>query len=140
MIEIDGSEGEGGGQIIRSSLTLSAITGKPFTITNVHAGRKKPGLLRQHLTAVNAAKEICRGKTIGAELKSDQLIFHPGAIRSGNYRFQIGTAGSATLVAQTVIPALFTADGVSTIQVEGGTHNPKAPCYDYLANVYLPLV
>lgn len=140
MIVIDGSYGEGGGQIIRSSLCLSAITGEPVEITNVRAGRKKPGLLRQHLTALRAAREICDARVEGAELGSSRLKFCPGPTRNGNYRFQVGTAGSATLVAQTILPALMTADGNSTIEVEGGTHNPKAPCYDYLANVYLPLV
>ncbi len=140
MIEIDGSKGEGGGQVVRSSLALSAITGKPFTILNVRAGRKAPGLKRQHLTCVKAATEICDAKVEGAELGSDRLEFHPGKIKPGEYEFKVGTAGSAPLVAQTVLPALFTAGGNSKIAVEGGTHNPMAPCYEYLADIYLPLV
>jgi RNA 3'-terminal phosphate cyclase (ATP) len=140
MIEIDGSQGEGGGQIIRSCLTLSAITGKPFTITNVRAGRKKPGLLRQHLTATNAAQTICNGTTTGAELKSNHLSFKPGPIRGGDFKFSIGSAGSGTLVAQTVIPILMMAKSASSVEIEGGTHNPMAPCHDYLAKVYLPLI
>ncbi|MFK7770384.1 MAG: RNA 3'-terminal phosphate cyclase [Mariniblastus sp.] len=140
MIEIDGSKGEGGGQIVRSSLALSAITGKPFTIDNVRAGRKKPGLKRQHLTCVKAAREICDAGVEGDELGSNRLVFHPGKIKVGDYEFKVGTAGSAPLVAQTVLPALISVDGASTIAVEGGTHNPMAPCYEYLSEVYLPLV
>ena len=140
MIEIDGSEGEGGGQIVRSSLALSAITGKPFTIVNVRAGRKSPGLKRQHLTCVKAARKICNARVEGAELGSQRLEFHPEEIKSGEYEFKVGTAGSAPLVAQTILPALITAHGTSKIAVEGGTHNPMAPCYEYLADVYLPLV
>lgn len=140
MIKIDGSKGEGGGQIIRSSLCLSAITGKPVSLFNIRAGRKKPGLLRQHLTAVQAAKTICRAKVTGAELNSSELTFRPGQLRGGDFHFQIGSAGSATLVAQTVLPALMTTEEASTLRVEGGTHNPKAPCFDYLAKVFLPLI
>ena len=140
MIEIDGSKGEGGGQIVRSSLALSAITGKPFTIENVRAGRKASGLKRQHLTCVKAAREICDAEVDGAELGSSRLVFRPGAVKPGDYEFKVGTAGSAPLVAQTVLPALFCVDGNSTIAVEGGTHNPMAPCYEFLADIYLPLV
>jgi RNA 3'-terminal phosphate cyclase (ATP) len=140
MIEIDGSNGEGGGQIVRSSLALSAITGKPFRIFNIRAGRKKPGLKRQHLACVKAAAEICDASAAGAELESDELVFVPTKLKSGEFHFRISTAGSAPLVAQTVLPALMLADGPSKIIVEGGTHNPMAPCFDYLKKIYLPLV
>ncbi len=97
MIALDGAQGEGGGQILRSALSLSMITGQPFTITGIRAGRAKPGLLRQHLTAVKAAAEICRATVEGAELGSQRLVFRPGTVRGGDYRFAIGSAGSCTL-------------------------------------------
>jgi RNA 3'-terminal phosphate cyclase (ATP) len=140
VIRIDGSQGEGGGQILRSSLALSLVTGKPFTITNIRAGRKKPGLMRQHLTAVNAATEVGRAKVTGAVLHSTGLTFEPGELRPGEYHFAIGTAGSATLVLQTILPALLCASGPSTLRLEGGTHNPWAPPFDFLAKAFLPLV
>ena len=140
MIEIDGSHGEGGGQIIRSSLALSAVTGKSFRVSNVRAGRDKPGLKRQHVTAVNAAREICGAGVTGAELRSSELIFAPGSIQTRDFHFKIGTAGSSTLVAQTVLPALMQAESPSSVTVEGGTHNNGAPPYDFLERVYLPQV
>lgn len=125
MIALDGAQGEGGGQILRSALSLSMITGQPFTITGIRAGRAKPGLLRQHLTAVKAATEICRATVEGAELGSQRLIFRPGTVRGGDYRFAIGSAGSCTLVLQTVLPALWFADGPSRVEVSGGTDNRR---------------
>ncbi len=138
MIMIDGSMGEGGGQIIRTSLALSLITGRPFTVKNIRAGRNKPGLLRQHLTAVNAAVEIGQADVRGNEIGSRELIFSPGKIKAGTYRFSVGTAGSATLVLQTILPALVVADLPSELTLEGGTHNPYAPPYDFLDRVFLP--
>ena len=126
MIALDGAQGEGGGQILRSALSLSMITGQPFTITSIRAGRAKPGLLRQHLTAVKAATEICGATVEGAELGSQRLLFRPGTVRGGDYRFAIGSAGSCTLVLQTVLPALWFADGPSRVEVSGGTDNPSA--------------
>lgn len=140
MITIDGSQGEGGGQILRSSLALSLVTGKPVTIENVRAGRKKPGLLRQHLTAVRAATEVSDASTAGAELGSKRFVFEPGDVKPGEYRFNVGSAGSTTLVFQTVLPALMLADGTSSIEILGGTHNPFAPPFDFLTKVYLPLL
>src|SRR5262245_1276070 len=105
-ITIDGAQGEGGGQILRTSLALSLVTGTPFHIVNIRAGRRKPGLLRQHLTAVNAAAAVSAAETRGAALGSSELSFRPGPVRPGDYRFAVGTAGSATLVFQTVLPAL----------------------------------
>ena len=132
MIALDGAQGEGGGQILRSALSLSMITGQPFTITGIRAGRAKPGLLRQHLTAVKAAAEICRATVEGAELGSQRLLFRPGTVRGGDYRFAIGSAGSCTLVLQTVLPALWFADGPSRVEVSGGTDNPSAPPADFI--------
>lgn len=140
MIVIDGSLGEGGGQILRTALGLSLVTGKPFRIEKIRAGRKKPGLLRQHLTAVNAAAEVGRAELSGAALGSQELSFSPGVVRGGSYRWAIGTAGSATLVLQTVLPALMTAKEPSSLKLEGGTHNPFAPPFDFLAKAFLPLL
>jgi RNA 3'-terminal phosphate cyclase (ATP) len=137
---IDGSQGEGGGQIVRSSLALAMVTGRAIEITNLRAGRDKPGLLRQHLTAVRAAAEICDGEVVGDEIGSMSLVFKPGKVTAGDYTFSVGTAGSATLVLQTVLPPLLIADGESRLALEGGTHNPWAPPYDFLAKAYLPLV
>lgn len=140
VIEIDGSLGEGGGQILRSTLALSLVTGRPFRIRKLRAGRGKPGLLRQHLTAVQAASAIGAARVEGAVIGSQELSFHPGAIRSGSYRFAVGTAGSATLVLQTVLPALMVATGPSELVMEGGTHNPFAPPFDFLERVLLPVL
>lgn len=140
MVTIDGSHGEGGGQIIRSSLALSLVTGRPVTIENVRGGRRKPGLLRQHLTALRAAAEISDGEIEGAELGSRRVSLSPGAVRSGEYRFSVGSAGSAMLVLQTLLPALMLAEGPSTLTIEGGTHNPYAPPFDFLVKTYFPLL
>jgi RNA 3'-terminal phosphate cyclase (ATP) len=140
MITIDGSYGEGGGQILRTSLALSLITGKPLRIEKIRAGRKNPGLLRQHLTSVRAAAKIGQAETTGDSLGSTQLTFTPGKITAGEYYFAIGTAGSTTLVLQTVLPALMIADGPSTLTLEGGTHNPFAPPFDFLEKAFLPLL
>jgi RNA 3'-terminal phosphate cyclase (ATP) len=140
MVRIDGSKGEGGGQVLRTSLALSLVTGTPFQMVNIRAGRQKPGLLRQHLTAVKAAAEVGAAEVTGAELGSRELTFKPRALTPGNYYFAVGTAGSATLVLQTVLPALMMASGPSTLVLEGGTHNPMAPPFDFLEKAYLPLV
>ncbi len=140
MLRIDGSFGEGGGQILRTSLSLSMVTGRPFRIENIRARRERGGLLRQHLTAVRAAVEICDGQVEGASLGSTALTFKPGRVKSGDYHFAIGTAGSGTLVLQTVLPALMTADGRSRIVIEGGTHNQSAPPFHFLERAFLPLV
>jgi RNA 3'-terminal phosphate cyclase (ATP) len=139
-ITIDGSEGEGGGQILRSALALSLVTGRPFRIDGIRAGRKKPGLLRQHLTAVQAATEVSGARVSGAELGSRSLSFAPSHVRGGNYRLAVGTAGSATLVFQAVLPALLFARERSRLTLEGGTHNPSAPPFDFLARTFLPIV
>lgn len=140
MIHIDGSQGEGGGQILRTSLALGAITGTSVMIENIRAGRARPGLMRQHLTAVRAAAEVCGGALTGDELGSRALSFTPGKVRPGDYRFPISTAGSACLVFQTVLWPLLFAGGPSHVVLEGGTHNPKAPPFDFLAVTLLPLL
>jgi RNA 3'-terminal phosphate cyclase (ATP) len=140
MIEIDGSTGEGGGQVLRTSLALSLATGRPFRIERIRAGRKRPGLLRQHLTGVQAAKQVGTAQVEGDHLGSLSLTFVPGQVRPGDYSFAIGSAGSATLVLQTVLPPLLLADGPTTVSVEGGTHNPAAPPFDFFDRVFLPTV
>jgi RNA 3'-terminal phosphate cyclase (ATP) len=140
MIHIDGSEGEGGGQILRSSLALSICTQQPFRIENIRANRDKPGLMRQHLTAVKAAAEICDAHVDGAEAGSRALTFRPRSLQAGQYSFAIGTAGSCTLVLQTVLPALLTAKSPSTVTVSGGTHNKGSPPFDFLQRAFLPLL
>ena len=140
ILTIDGRQGEGGGQVLRSALTLSLVTGRPFVIEKIRGGRKKPGLLHQHLTAVRAAAEIGQAEVQGMELGSRHLTFRPGRVQAGSYAFRVGTAGSATLVLQTVLPPLLLAAGESNLVLEGGTHNSMAPPVDFLQKAYLPLV
>lgn len=137
---IDGSQGEGGGQILRTALALSLATGTPFRIERIRAGREKPGLLRQHLTAVQAAATIGGARVSGAELGSAAIEFEPGPVRGGEYRFTIGTAGSATLVLQAVLPALLTATEPTRLTIEGGTHNPGAPPFEFLDATFVPVL
>lgn len=140
MLRIDGSFGEGGGQILRTALSLSLATGTPFRIENIRAARRNAGLLRQHLTAVLAAAEIGSAEVEGADLGSSALTFVPNAVRAGEYRFAVGTAGSATLVFQTILPALLQADAPTRVTIEGGTHNFAAPPFDFLDRSFVPLI
>jgi RNA 3'-terminal phosphate cyclase (ATP) len=140
MIEIDGSVGEGGGQILRTSLALSMCTGQPFTLARIRARRAKPGLMRQHLTCVQAAAAVSGATAQGADLGSETLVFEPGAVRAGEHAFSVGTAGSCTLVLQTVWPALMLADAPSCLKLAGGTHNPMAPPFHFLQRCYAPLL
>jgi RNA 3'-terminal phosphate cyclase (ATP) len=140
LLVLDGSEGEGGGQILRSALALSLLTGTPFRIDNIRAGRARPGLMRQHLTAVQAAAAIGRAEVSGAEVGGRSLFFRPSRPQAGDYSFSVGTAGSTTLVLQTVLPALITAPGPSTLVLEGGTHNPASPPFEFLTRAFLPLL
>ena len=138
MIVIDGSMGEGGGQVLRSSLSLSAVTGQPVRISNVRGRRPRPGLLRQHLTALLAAQQICDGHVTGAALGSREVTFRPSTVRAGEYSFSVGTAGSTSVVLQTVLPVLLHADGPSKITLMGGTHSPSSPSFDFLTTAYFP--
>jgi RNA 3'-terminal phosphate cyclase (ATP) len=140
LITIDGSQGEGGGQVLRTALALSLVTARPFRIENIRAKREKPGLLRQHLTAVHAATDIGDAAVEGAVLGASALTFIPRALRAGAYRFSIGTAGSTTLVLQTILLPLLVTDGASTVVIEGGTHNPSAPPFEFLDCAFLPLL
>lgn len=139
LVQIDGSFGEGGGQVLRTSLSLAAITGRPVEVVNIRGGRAKPGLQAQHLASVRAAAEICGARTKGDAAGSLYLLFEPcHEVQAGDYRFDIGTAGATTLVAQTVIVPLSLASEGSAVTVTGGTHNPMAPTADYLEHVYVP--
>jgi RNA 3'-terminal phosphate cyclase (ATP) len=140
ILTIDGSSGEGGGQILRTSLALALVTGRPFRLEKIRANRKRPGLQRQHLTAVRAAAEVGQAEVRGAELDSLELLFVPGENRPGEYAFDIGTAGSVTLVLQTVLPALMLAPAPSQLRLIGGTHNMLAPPVDFLQEAFLPLL
>jgi RNA 3'-terminal phosphate cyclase (ATP) len=140
IVELDGSFGEGGGQILRTSLALSIITRTPIRIVNVRARRAKPGLQRQHLTSVLAAQEISGARVEGARLHSSEIVFEPEEAIAGNHHFKIGTAGSAALVLQTVLPPLMIAREPSVVTIEGGTHNSMSPPFDFLARVFAPLL
>lgn len=132
MIHVDGARGEGGGQVLRSALALSILTGKAMRVTNIRARRPKPGLMAQHLKAVEAAAAVAQAAVDGARLGSQTLTFEPRGIRHGDFHFDIGTAGAASLVVQTVVVPLSAAGGASSLTVTGGTHVPWSPCFDYL--------
>lgn len=140
MIDIDGSAGEGGGQIIRSSLALSLITQKPFRVRNIRAGRPKPGLQNQHLTSVRAAAQVGSADVSGVGVGAREFVFQPQTLQHGNYHFAIGTAGSTMLVLQTVLPALMMAGGASQLTLEGGTHNTHAPPFNFIEQTFVPLI
>jgi RNA 3'-terminal phosphate cyclase (ATP) len=137
---IDGSTGEGGGQILRSSLALSILTGRPFRIYDIRANRPKPGLRRQHLTCVLAAAAIASADVTGAAVDSRDVTFAPRQLQAGDYHFDVGSAGSTMLVLQTILLPLMTATAPSTITLEGGTHNFGAPPFPFLAKTFLPLI
>lgn len=140
MIEIDGSVGEGGGQILRTALSLSLLTGKAVHLINIRAGRKKTGLMRQHLVCVQAAKQIGHAVVEGDHLHSTELRFAPHIVQAGHYHFSIGSAGSTMLVLQTLLPVLMMQDQPSSLRLEGGTHNPMAPTADFIQRGFLPLL
>jgi RNA 3'-phosphate cyclase len=139
-VEIDGRHGEGGGQILRTALTLSAILEVPVHITHIRGNRKKPGLRPQHLVAVNALATITRATVEGAKVDSHELVFEPGKIRGGSFSFDIGTAGSTGLVVQTLIPVLLFGKTPSQVRITGGTHVPWSPPFHYLKAVFLPVL
>lgn len=137
MLSIDGATGEGGGQILRSSLALSLLTGQPFRMTNVRANRSKPGLQPQHLASLTAAATIGGTEIEGLTKGSSEVVFRPGKVKSGQYKFDIGTAGSTSLVLQTVyLPLLLRGTGRSEVTIIGGTHVPAAPCFQFLATTW----
>jgi len=145
MLEIDGSLGEGGGQVLRTALTLSALTGQPFHLTRIRAGRKNPGLAPQHITSALAAAKVCRAEIHGAHERSQELWFTPGhEPRAGEYIFDVreqskgGSAGAVGLVFQTILLPLLAAEGASHVTLRGGSHVDWSPSFHYLRDVYLP--
>ena len=140
MIVIDGSEGEGGGQMLRNALALSLITGQPFRIENIRANRSKPGLMRQHATAVEAACAIGGAECAELKVGASALTFAPKKVATGEHRFAVGTAGSTGLVLQTILAPLMLADAPSRLVLEGGTHHIHAPPFDFLERAFLPIV
>jgi RNA 3'-phosphate cyclase len=140
FVEIDGSQGEGGGQILRTSVSLSCILNKPIRIQNIRAGRKEPGLRPQHLQAVRSAAEISRSKLGGATVGSTAVEFIPGEPeRSVSKRIETGTAGSVTLIAQTLIPIAIFRGLDLDLEIVGGTEVPASPTIDYLQRLVLPI-
>ncbi|HXX81985.1 MAG TPA: RNA 3'-terminal phosphate cyclase [Thermodesulfovibrionales bacterium] len=140
MIEIDGSFGEGGGQILRTALSLSCLFQKPFRISNIRKGRKKPGLMPQHLTGVKAAQLLTRAEVQGDHAGSIELSFSPGKVKGGSFFFDIGTAGSTMLVLQTLIPSLIFSGVKTVFTLVGGTHVPFSPSFHYVRDVFLPFL
>lgn len=144
LIEIDGSHGEGGGQVLRTSLALSSILGVPVRIDRIRANRKSPGLKPQHLSCVQALLQITAGKASGAKIDSTSLAFQPKDRRAGRYAFNVAdirpSAGSVALIVQAILPSLILADGPSEVVLRGGTHVEWSPPYNYLESVFLPTV
>ncbi len=142
MLHLDGSYGEGGGQILRTALSLAATLEQPVQITNIRASRAKPGLRPQHLTAVLALARITQAEVVGAELHSRELTFRPRRVQPGRYLFDVaektGSAGSVTLLAQALLPPLLAAGQGSSLTLRGGTHVPWSPPAHYLLHVFLP--
>ncbi|TDF37220.1 RNA 3'-terminal phosphate cyclase [Alteromonadaceae bacterium M269] len=139
-VRIDGSMGEGGGQVLRTALTLALLKQVKVEVFNIRAKRNKPGLLRQHLTCVRAARDICDGLIDGDELGSQRIVLTPNKVKAGDYHFVIGTAGSTSLVCQTVLLPLALAGGQSKVTFEGGTHNGMSPSVTFLQEAFLPLL
>jgi RNA 3'-terminal phosphate cyclase (ATP) len=140
VIEVDGAQGEGGGQILRTTLSLSVCMGLAMRINNIRAARARPGLLRQHLTCLKAMRKISQAEVSGDVLGSSEVVFSPGDITPGEYHFAIGSAGSTTLVFQTILMPLLLANGVSEVVFEGGTHNGMAPSFDFIDHCFLPAI
>jgi RNA 3'-phosphate cyclase len=140
MRDIDGSFGEGGGQLVRTACALAAITGEPLRLHNIRARRSPPGLAPQHLTAVRAVASLCNAEVEGLELRTQEIVFRPRQVKAGDYHFDVGTAGSIALVLQAVLPVALAADGASTFRVTGGTDVRAAPAIDYLGHVLVPLL
>lgn len=142
MLHLDGSYGEGGGQILRTALSLAAVTGVPVRIERLRAGRPKPGLRPQHLTAVQALARVCQAEVTEAHLGSQALTFKPHTLKAGNYLFDVaektGSAGAVSLIAQALLPPLLMAGAPSTVILKGGTHVPWSPPVHYLSHVFLP--
>lgn len=140
MIDIDGSYGEGGGQILRSAIALSAVTLKHIKVRNIRAHRPNPGLAPQHLTAIRAVAQVCNAQVSGLELGSTTIEFHPRKLAGGEYQFDVGTAGSVTLVLQACLPPLLYSSSPGKVSIRGGTDVRWSPPVDYFSHVFLPLL
>ena len=140
MIEVDGSFGEGGGQVLRTAVALAAILSKEIHVFNIRAGRAEPGIRPQHMTGVKAAAELCSGHLEGLEVGSTEFVFKPGKLRAGTFKFDVGTAGSVTLVLQTLMPILAFAPGGVHLEITGGTDVKWSPPIDYVRLVMLPIL
>jgi len=140
LVNIDGSMGEGGGQILRTALALSAITGKPVRVYNIRAKRSRPGLQHQHLASVKALAELSGARVEGAALGSTEIVFYPGKIKGGSFTFNIGTAGSVTLLLQAIMPLMAVSEYPMSVRVIGGTDVPMSPPIDYIRFVLRPLL
>lgn len=140
MIEIDGGFGEGGGQVLRTSVALAAVLEKEIHVFNIRAGRAEPGIRPQHMTGVKAASQLCSAEMKGFEIGSTELVFKPGKLRSGSFAFDVGTAGSITLVLQTLMPILAFAPGKVALEITGGTDVKWSPPIDYVSFVVVPLL
>jgi len=138
MLEIDGSIGEGGGQVLRTALSLSCVLSKPVRVRNIRAGREQPGLKPQHLSVCNMLSQLSGAKMEGATLGSCEVVFEPGKMAGGRHEFDIGTAGSCTLFLQAALPALISAGEPCDIRIRGGTHVRGAPTFEYFSEVFLP--
>ena len=140
ILHLDGSQGEGGGQILRTALSLALVTGQPFHLEAIRARRSRPGLRPQHLAAVQAAARISGARVHGDRIGSQTLRFHPGPVRAGDYDVEVGTAGATSLVLQTLLLPLALAAGPSLVRIHGGTHVPGSPCFHYLAWHWQPFL
>ena len=139
-LQIDGAMGEGGGQVLRSALTLSLLTGQSFRLVRIRAKRDQPGLRPQHLAAVQAAARLAGAEVRGDRTGSEEIEFAPGPVRSGDYFFDIGTAGATSLVLQTLLLPLALAPAKSSVAIRGGTHVPWSPCFHYLDRQWRPFL
>src|SRR6267143_1943877 len=140
MIEVDGSFGEGGGQVLRTAVALAAVLSKEIRVFNIRAGRSEPGIRPQHMAGVKAAAELCSGNLPGLEIGATEFVFKPGKLRAGTFRFDVGTAGSVTLVLQTLMPILAFAPGPVKLEIMGGTDVKWSPPIDYVRLVTLPIL
>lgn len=140
MIEIDGSFGEGGGQVLRTAVALASVLGKEIRVFNIRAGRAEPGIRPQHMTGVKAAAQLCSADLKGFEVGSTEIVYKPGKLRSGHFAFNVGTAGSITLVLQTLMPILAFVPGKVTLEITGGTDVKWSPPIDYVGFVMIPVL
>jgi RNA 3'-terminal phosphate cyclase (ATP) len=142
MLQLDASYGEGGGQILRTALSLSTVTGVPVRIERIRAGRPKPGLRPQHLTAVQALARVCQAEAAEVHLGSQALTFKPRVLKAGHYLFDVaaktGSAGAVSLIGQALLPPLLMTGAPTTVILKGGTHVPWSPPVHYLSHVFLP--